>query len=109
MSAYPCNVKNQRQASSLMHTAEARRRGGLYWRAGAVVALFWLLLVPCLTAVIEDPREAIVQESRRYRAQHFPDGRLPPKHDWSRQSTLQSAAAGSNEAPGGIGYGYYFK
>jgi hypothetical protein len=108
MSAYPRNVKNQRLDSCLMQAVTARRRGRPHWRGGAIAALLWLLLAPCLPAAIEDRREAIAQQSQRYRAQHFPDGHMPPKHSGRQLSSVPSAVAGSNAAPGGVGYGYYF-
>jgi hypothetical protein len=88
--------------------AVINRRGGPHWRAGAVVALAWLLLSPGLGAAVQDRREAIAQESQRYRAQHFPDGHMPPKHGWKQQSFAQPAVTEPREVPGGVGYGYYF-
>jgi len=57
---------------------------------------------------VQDRREEIAQESRRYRTQHFPDERMPPKHGWRQSPRLQPAFKGLRETPGGVGYGYYF-
>lgn len=83
-----------------------------YWRAGMLV-LSWLILGSGLMASVQDRRQAIAEETANYRAQHFPDGHMPPKHDWRRQPTATAAAASSPatqtlEAPGGVGYGYFF-
>ena len=78
------------------------------WPGGAVVILLWLMMPSPLMAEIQDIRKEVAEESARYRAEHFPDGRMPPKHDWSNQRPLQQGAAMSPEAPGGVGYGYYF-
>jgi hypothetical protein len=85
--------------------------GRLDWRTGATVAVCWWLLAPCLTGAapaVQDRREEIAQESQRYRAQHFPDGRMPPKHGWRQSPRLQPASKNLRETPGGVGYGYYF-
>jgi hypothetical protein len=84
------------------------RRFRPHWRAGTAGVVLCLLLAPCLTAAIEDRREAVAQESQRYRAQHFPNGHMPPKHVWSQPSSAQPAVGESREVPGGVGYGYYF-
>src|ERR1019366_4786244 len=78
------------------------------WPTVAVVILVWLMMASTLIAEIQDVREEIAQQSERYRAQHFPDGRMPPKHDWSKQRPVRRAETGPTEAPGGVGYGYYF-
>jgi hypothetical protein len=108
MFAHPRNVKNQRLLDCSIHPVAASRRRRPYWRAGAVAALLWLLLAPCLPAAIQDRREAVALESQRYRAQHFPDGHMPPKHGWRQPSSPQAGGTGSKETPGGVGYGYYF-
>jgi hypothetical protein len=81
------------------------------WRRQAnrgVVILVWLMTAPALMAEVRDIRKEIAQESARYRADHFPNGRLPPKHDWRTQWPLRRGAGTAPEAPGGVGYGYYF-
>lgn len=75
------------------------------WLTGAVV-LMWLMMVATAMAEIKDIRKEIAQESAKYRAEHFPEGRMPPKHDWKRQKFLQQEQ--NMPAPGGVGYGYYF-
>jgi len=79
-----------------------------FWPAGTTVVLVWLMMAPTLMAEIQDIRKEISRESERYSAEHFPDGRLPPKHDWRNQRPLRRGEATSPEAPGGVGYGYYF-
>ena len=59
------------------------------WLAGAVVILAWLTMALPLVAEIQDIREETAQQSERYRAEHFPDGRMPPKHDWRKQQPLR--------------------
>lgn len=108
MFAHTWNVKNQRLLNGSIHPAAANRRRRPYWRAGAVAALLWLLPAPCLPAAIQDRRETVALESQRYRAQHFPDGHLPPKHGWKQPSFAQPAMRNPREAPSGVGYGYYF-
>ncbi len=61
-----------------------------------------------LMAEIHDVRNEIARESEQYRAEHFPDGHMPPKHDWRAQRPLRWGEKTSPEAPGGVGYGYYF-
>jgi len=64
--------------------------------------------MPWLKADVEDRREAVAQESLRYRAEHFPDGHMPPKHDGRQLMSVQSVVTVTNEAPGGVGFGYFF-
>ena len=78
------------------------------WPTGVFVILVWLMMASPLMAEIQDLRKEIVQESERYRAKHFPDGRMPPKHDWRKQRPLRWGETTPPEAPGGVGYGYYF-
>jgi hypothetical protein len=61
-----------------------------------------------LMAEIQDIRKEIAQESERYRAEHFPDGRMPPKHDWRKPGPLRQGQSTPPETPGGVGFGYYF-
>jgi hypothetical protein len=78
------------------------------WRAAAVIALAWLVLASGLRAAVQDRRELFARESQQYRAQHFPDGRMPPKHGWKGTPPLSPIQSNAKETPGGVGYGYYF-
>ncbi len=78
------------------------------WPKGAVSVLMCLMMASPLFAEIQDIRKEVAQESERYRDEHFPDGRMPPKHDWRTERPLQRGEEVSPEAPGGVGYGYYF-
>jgi len=70
-----------------------------------------------LTAsVIQDRREEIARETKRYIAHHFPDGKMPPKHDFSKSRPVprnKQTASGYTTSitngltPGGIGYGVW--
>jgi len=73
-----------------------------------VVASYWLFLAPCLTAAIEDRRDAIAQETQRYLAEHFANGQMPPKHDWRQKSWTHPTGVESTNTPGGVGYGYFY-
>ena len=57
---------------------------------------------------IRDVRSVIARESAIYRAAHFPDGQLPPKHGWRRENPLQQGPIETRPVPGGVGYGFYF-
>lgn len=83
-----------------------RRRS--FRSAWVVVILAWLVMASTLRAEIQDIREVIAKESERYHTQHFPDGRMPPKHDWRNQRQLRRGESGPTEVPGGVGYGYFF-
>jgi hypothetical protein len=72
----------------------------------AMVILAWLVMAPPLTAEIHDVRKEIAQQSERDRAIHFPDGHLPPKHDWRNQRPLLRGE--TQPPPGGWGYGFIF-
>src|SRR5665213_2262384 len=96
-------VRHQHLVNCSAHSVRTNRRHGPHWQAGTLVALLWLLLSPSLTAAVEDRREAVAQESQRYRAEHFPDGHMPPKHDGRHLLSEQP-----KEVPGGVGYGYYY-
>jgi hypothetical protein len=50
----------------------------------------------------------MARQSQLYKAQHFPNGRMPPKHGWDRHGPLPSHSSAPEETPGGVGYGYYF-
>lgn len=82
-----------------------RIEGGWACGALAVLALAWLLPAD-LQAEARDRRETVARQSALYRSLHFPDGRMPPKHDWRSAHPL---GLGTNrETPGGVGYGFYF-
>jgi hypothetical protein len=67
---------------------------------------------------IRDRREDIAQQTKQYIALHFPNGKMPPKHDFSK---IQPASKGQpkvsdyqanimNEPPpGGVGYGLFYE
>lgn len=57
---------------------------------------------------IRDVRAVIAQESAAYRAAHFPNGKLPPKHGWRGENPLRSGPKETGPVPGGVGYGFYF-
>lgn len=73
-----------------------------------VILIVWLAMASTLSAQTRDVREEIAQQSERYRAQHFPDGQMPPKHGWTGQRSLWPEKKLPKETPGGTGYGYYF-
>jgi len=77
-------------------------------RAAAVAMLLSLTLAPALMAEIRDHRQEIAEASAQYRARLFPDGHMPPKHDWRRQRPVLPGERKPPVAPGGVGYGYYF-
>ena len=41
-----------------------------------------------------DVREEVAQQTKQYIAQHFPDGKMPPKHDFSKNRPVSEANAG---------------
>ena len=68
-------------------------------------------------AGIMDRRAEVAQATKWYRARYFPDGKMPPKHDFSQRppvanSNGMGASArpkGTTEpTPGGVGYGIWF-
>ncbi len=77
-------------------------------RQSTVLAILMLLLGMRLAAQVNDVRDVIARESARYRAQHFPSGEMPPKHDWRGDWPLRHAEQGIATAPGGIGYGLWY-
>ena len=95
------------ERSFMVNKANARRCRPS-WSVGAFVLLVWLMVVPSLMAKIQDVRKEIAQESAQYFAEHFSDGRMPPMHDWRKQRPLRQGEEVTPEAPGGVGYGYYF-
>jgi hypothetical protein len=70
--------------------------------------LGWLVTVSTLRAEIQDIRDVVAEESKQYWAQHFPDGHMPPKHDWREKQPSRRGETPPTEAPGGVGYGFYF-
>jgi hypothetical protein len=57
---------------------------------------------------VRDVRAVIARESAAYRAAHFPDGELPPKHGWRGENPLRRGPQAARAVPGGVGYGFYF-
>src|SRR5579871_4747066 len=56
-----------------------------------------------------DVRDKLARETAQYRAEHFPNGRTPPKLDWRGKGPLRAREQASPDTPpGGVGYGYYF-
>ena len=76
------------------------RPRGTRWLAASAIMLMWWLLTPALRAEVKDVRQVIAQESLRYRAEHFPDGQMPPKHDWRKTGPLPRGQSTPPYAPG---------
>ncbi|HTR41661.1 MAG TPA: hypothetical protein VMH87_08610, partial [Pseudomonadales bacterium] len=72
----------------------------------AIVILTWSVMTLPLKAEIQDVRKEIAQQSEWNRAIHFPDGHMPPKHDWRNQRPLPQGK--TQPPPGGWGYGFIF-
>ena len=89
----------------------------LVWPIRAVAILAWLLMASSLMAEIRDVRKEIAQQTKQYIAQHFPDGKMPPKHDFSKNQPVSKgqpqvsdhkANTINGPTPGGIGYGIWY-
>lgn len=57
---------------------------------------------------VRDVRAVIAQESAEYRAAHFANRPLPPKHGWHGLNPLRRGPQEARAVPGGVGYGFYF-
>ncbi|MGA9780396.1 MAG: hypothetical protein ACLPRE_08145 [Limisphaerales bacterium] len=57
---------------------------------------------------VQDLRTMVAQESAAYRAAHFANGELPPKHGWRGKNPLRRGPKETRPVPGGVGYGFYF-
>src|SRR5579871_1272985 len=68
-----------------------------------IAVLLCLVRTSNLLAEILDVRKEMARESAQYRARRFPDGKMPPKHDWRGKQPARP-----QEVPGGIGYGMLF-
>ena len=101
----------------LMVDKATTHRRRLFWPIRAVAILAWLLMASSLMAEIRDVREEIAQQTKQYIAQHFPDGKMPPKHDFSKNQSISKgrpkisdhkANTINGPTPGGIGYGLWY-
>ena len=75
----------------------------------AIAGVIWFGIGSSAVAAARDVRATVAEESAQYRARHFPNRGMPPKHDWrGERAVARASETGELETPGGVGYGFYF-